>query len=141
TQEAMRRNLNVSGGETMKSRSIIKYGRRPTTCRATLLLLFFLSACGGGGGGGGAAPAPTPLAARTFTKVFAPASAGSNTYPFYTGDVKNQSLYVASEINGAGDIKTLRFEFNGPNAGSVTCPNTTIKLGHTNLTALGATFA
>ncbi len=81
------------------------------------------------------------LATGTFTKAFAPASAGSNQYLFYDGDVKNQSLYLASEINGAGDITTLRFEFNGPHAASTTCPNTTIKLGHTNLTALTTTFA
>src|SRR5712692_8936763 len=129
----------------MKSKSIIKHGKRPTTRLVALLLLFFLSACGGGGGGsgggGGAAPAPTPLATGTFTKSFAPAPTSSNIYPFDTNDVKHQSLYLASEINGAGEIKTLRFEFNGPNAASVTCPNTTIKLGQTNLTALTATFA
>src|SRR6266568_3672292 len=47
----------------------------------------------------------------------------------------------ANVTSGAGDITTLRFEFNGPHAASTTCPNTTIKLGHTNLTALTTTFA
>ncbi len=40
----------------MKSKSIIKYGTRPTTRLAALMLLFFLSACGGGGGGGSSTP-------------------------------------------------------------------------------------
>jgi len=105
------------------------------------LIAVGLAACGSGGGGA-AAPAPVvALATGTFTKAFAPVSALTDSYPFYTGDVKQQSLYLASEINGAGDIKTLRFDFNGPNAASATCPNTTIKLGHTKLTALTATFA
>jgi len=43
----------------MKSRSIIKYGTRPTTRLAALMLLFFLSACGGGGGGGSSTPVST----------------------------------------------------------------------------------
>jgi len=39
----------------MKSRSIIKYGKRPTT---RLAALFFLTACGGGGGGDNNATTP-----------------------------------------------------------------------------------
>ena len=59
-QENQAVTLNVSGGEIMKSRSIIKYSKRHTTLFAGLLLLFLLSACGGGdGGGGGMAPAPS----------------------------------------------------------------------------------
>jgi hypothetical protein len=100
-------------------------------------LLAMLTACGGGGGAGGANIA---LATGTFTESFDPAPTSYNAYPFADQDVKLQTLYLASEINGAGKITTLRLQ-RAAVATTVTCPNTTIKLGHTNATALSATFA
>lgn len=100
-----------------------------------------LSACGGGGGGG-AAPASTSLVTGTFVRMFGPAASGDNAIPFSTGvfgDVKHQMLYTAAEIGGAGRITALRFT-RSTVATSVTCPNTTIRLGHTSLSALTATF-
>ena len=105
---------------------------------STLLVLATLAACGGGGGGGAA---PAPLATGTFTKSSALTGAGNNSRPFSATDAMHQGLYLASEINGAGNITMLRFQFSTANTASVTCPNTTIKLGQTNLTALTNTFA
>jgi len=102
-----------------------------------------LSACGGGGGGGGATPAPAPLATGTFIRIFGPAASDGIAAPFATGpvgDIKHQMLYTAAEIGGAGRITALRFKYFFSAATGVTCPNTTIRLGHTSLSALTATF-
>ena len=110
--------------------------QRGLTGVSMLFVLATLAACGGGGGGGGGAGA---LPAGTFTKVFAPTPMNHNFYPFSNNDAKVQQLYLASEINGAGNITTLRFQRNAENAASVTCPNTTITLGHTGAAALAST--
>jgi hypothetical protein len=105
----------------------------------TVVSALLLTACGGGGGGSVAGP--TALATGTFIKSFVPAGAVTFTnYPFDNQDVKSQNLYLASEVNGSGNIATLRFQ-RGYDGASVTCPNTTIKLGHSILSALTPTFA
>lgn len=109
-----------------------------------LLFTIAFAACGGGGGGddggGGGGGGPTPLATGTFTKIFGPTDDGNNSYPFHgTFDQKVQLLYTAAEINGSGNIIALRFRRSSVSA-QETCPNTTIRLGHTSLTALTATF-
>ena len=112
-----------------------------------LLLLVGMGGCGGGGGGdnggGGGGGAGLPLATGTFVKTFGPAATNGNVMPFGAdgfGDVKHQMLYTAAEIGGAGRITALRFKYSASVAASVTCPNTTIRLGHTRLTALTTTF-
>jgi hypothetical protein len=55
--------------------------------------------------------------------------------------VTYQGLYTAAEVGGSGTITTLRFQNMLANAGPITCPNTTIRLGHSNLAALTTTFA
>jgi hypothetical protein len=104
--------------------------------------VFALAACGGGGGGGDHGGGG--LASGTFTRTFSPASSGGNQVPFgigLFGDVTYQGLYTAAEVGGSGRITTLRFQNVLANPGPITCPNTTIRLGHSNLAALTATFA
>ena len=98
--------------------------------------LALLVACGGGGGGS------TPLATGAFTKTVDGVDTGDNIYPFNTllSQIVQQ-LYLASEINGAGFINRLSFRYSGDLGSAVDCPNTTVKLGHTSLTALTTTFA
>lgn len=106
-----------------------------------LFALTVLAACGGGGGGGGGSAG---VATGEFTKAFNPDPTNSNVIPFGSGgagDVKYQQLYTPAEINGSGPITMLRFRRQSLMASAVTCPNTTIRLGHTSLAALVATFA
>ena len=95
-----------------------------------------LTACGSGGGGGGGG---SVLATGGFTKTFGPADDNNNSYPFNFTDQKVQLLYTAAEINGSGNITALRFRRSSA-TGQQTCPNTTIRLGHTSLAALTTTF-
>lgn len=113
-------------------------------------LSFALAACSGGGGGGGSdgdgasTPATTTLASGTFTRSFAPAATGDNVMPFGSGsfgDVRHQVLYTAAEVGASGRISALRFRYFSNLASEVTCPNTTVRLGHTSLAALTASFA
>lgn len=103
--------------------------------------VFALVACGGGGGGGDHGGG---LGSGTFTRTFSPASNGGNQVPFGIGtfgDVTSQGLYTPAEVGASGRITMLRFQNMLANTGPITCPNTTIRLGHSNLAALTATFA
>lgn len=117
-----------------------------------LLLIFSIaivvSSCGGGGnsgsGGGGnsSGSGGGGLATGTFTKTLGLDNDGGNAYPFHgSEDQKVQLLYTAAEINGSGNIRSLRFRRGSDlDTAQQTCPNTTIRLGHTSLTALTTTF-
>ncbi len=97
-----------------------------------LITLVALTACGGSGS--------TSLPIGTFFKTYNPADFGFSSYPFSaTSDLKMQLLYTAAEINGSGNLTALRFR-RDLDSSQTNCPNTTIRLGHTNLTALTATF-
>jgi hypothetical protein len=78
-------------------------------------------------------PAPT-----TTTQTGMPIRSGNGTA------IKNQYLFTASELTAAGlsagTITSLTYNYTtGAGAGG-SCPNTTIKIGHTNVTALTTTF-
>lgn len=96
----------------------------------------------GNSGGSGGSSGQTPLATGAFTKTFGPDDDGGNAYPFHgSEDQKVQLLYTAAEINGSGNISALRFRRgSGLDPAQQTCPNTTIRLGHTSLTALTGVF-
>ncbi len=120
-----------------------------------LLLILFsitvIASCGGGGGGGGSSSdggssggGTAPLANGTFTKSFAPTVSGDNVMPFGSGsfgDVRHQVVYAAAEVGAAGQISAIRFQYFATLGAAVTCPNTTVRLGHTSLSALTTTFA
>lgn len=98
-------------------------------------LLF--TACGGGGGNGSAT-----LATASFAKSFGSVADTANYYPFSSqDDLKVQTLYLADEINGSGNISALRFNRSANVLTDLICTNMTIRMGHTNLTALTTTFA
>jgi len=112
------------------------------TAVALAAAMSLLPACGGGGShgvGGGS----TGLSTGSFTKQFSGTDDGGNAFPFGSNslDSKTQHLYYASEINGSGKITTLRLNRNVANAAAISCPNVSVKMGHTNLTVLSTTFA
>lgn len=101
-----------------------------------------LAACGSGGGGGGGVGA-VALATGEFTKTVI--LDGANSFwlqPFdttATGD-RFQILYRASELSGSGKITSISFQRELDSV-VASCPNVTIRMGHTSLTALTTTFA
>jgi hypothetical protein len=106
-----------------------------------LVLLVVFTACGGGGGGGAAAPGnsggPTT---GTFTKTVALTS--TTTYqigPFNDNAFHHyQMLFKPGDVGGSGNITSLSFRLDALSAGiGATCPNVTIKLGHTSVANLG----
>jgi hypothetical protein len=108
----------------------------------------FLSAlivggCGDGGGGGGwiSPPTTTPLATGTFIKTPDLTDDVDDVLPFPSLTTRLQVLYPASEINGSGYIEEIRL-FHGFGTGAdTTCPNMTVKLGHTAVSSLSTTFS
>lgn len=112
-------------------------GKKSFRSLILLITLVALTACGSGSGSGGGT---TSLPTGTFFKTYHIGDNGYNAYPFSDSqDAKIQLLYTAAEINGSGNLTALRFRRDS-DASQVNCPNTTIRLGHTNLTALTATF-
>ena len=97
----------------------------------------------GGGGGGGGGGGTTPLATGEFTKT-----AQLNTNNGYFGHFNNsvidrraQQLYLADGIDGSGYITAIAFKSYTTTAAEITCPDLTLKIGHTSLSALTNTFA
>jgi len=112
-----------------------------------LFLIVILAACGGGGNKGVSAPElPTP--AGSFGKVIpgtASATTGlmdellpptpPQTYSHW------QNLYLAKQIGSSGYLTGISFRYYGAMASDVTVPNLSIKLSHSNLENLNASFA
>jgi hypothetical protein len=99
--------------------------------------------CGGGsssGGGGGSGDGSTSLATGEFTKTVTLASNIGWTSPFQMNDRHLQQLYLASDIEGAGYIQSIELRLNTATTGC-SCPDATIKMGHTSLGVLTNTFA
>lgn len=98
--------------------------------------LVALTACGGSSGNNNS------LATGGFTKTYGAVDDGALGEVFNNGgDIKQQLLYAASDINGSGYITALRFMHDGALGADTVCPNTSIRLSHTAVTALTTTFA
>jgi len=110
-----------------------------------MLVLLFLSALMAAcGGGGSAAPAVSNAAATgIFTKATQTVSAGWSGFldPSAGAYQHWQNLYRAADIKGSGKITGLAYKYDIALNNTVTCPNTTIKLGHTMLSVITTTFA
>lgn len=102
---------------------------------AALALVVMAAGCGGGGGDGGGGGGGG-VAAGTFVKAVAPdLSTNTQFGPFNMSAYRRaMHLYRASDIKGAGYVKAVSFRLNGDLAAAVTCPNTTVRLGHTSKT-------
>lgn len=79
-------------------------------------------------------------AASSFNKTVAlGASIGYSVVLFGDTERRVMQLYRAGEVQGSGMINAISFIYNEPQA-AVTCPNVTIKMGHTTKTDLATTF-
>jgi len=120
-----------------------------------LSLLALTAACGGGGGagdggGGDGGGGSTPLATGTFTKTahkMSVASASlSGHFSALVPYIRVQHLYsgtsgaTGNRIQGSGYVTAVAFRSNSMTTG-LTCPDITIKMGHTSVTSLTTTFA
>lgn len=120
---------------------------------AVIMALAVTAGCGGGGGGGGTGGTGGPgggLAIGAFTKQFAPSDpldlffyTDPHGFPFSdVVDTKTQYLYTPAEIGGSGKITKIRLHKYDVTFVAVTCPNTTIKMGHTSIvSSLTTTWA
>jgi len=108
----------------------------------TILSVLALGACGssssGGGGGGGGGG----LGTGGFTKTIAPDGADAFYGSLFdtSGGARYQILYRAQDINASGMINAISLRYDTTLASAVSCPNVTIKLGHTSLPALSTTY-
>ncbi|MDH3975642.1 MAG: hypothetical protein OEV42_15295 [Deltaproteobacteria bacterium] len=105
-----------------------------------ILLTMVLTACGGSSGSSGS-DGGNPLAKGGFKKdivyndAFWVAQFGNLT------SFRGHHLYRAGDIKGSGNVSALRFQYDSDLVTGVTCDNTTLKLGHTNVTDLTTTYA
>jgi hypothetical protein len=56
-------------------------------------------------------------------------------------EVREQHLFFAQDIKGSGYIESFSLRYYNDEAVSTNCPDVTIKMGHTSLSALTTTFA
>jgi len=116
-------------------------------CALTVLFILGLAACGGSGGGGGSSggsSGSTSVAQGTFSKtVSLPGDLNIWNRLFYSGagTRRFQALVHASDLNGSGFVSRLDLKFWAANVVPNTCPNVTVRLGHSSLNSLGTTFA
>jgi len=105
-----------------------------------IFITMLLAGCGGGGGGGGS----SGLATGIFTKTVEVATATGIHYtePFSDVDseIRFMFLLTAADIKGNGNVGSVRFKYFSTQAISISCPNTTIKMGATTVTTLSTTF-
>ncbi len=114
-----------------------------TARKAALCAAFVLSGCSLSIDPGSVSPpSPSGRATGTFTKTFVAGLTSGNAFPFSgVYEMKHQMLYTAAEVGGAGRISAIRFQRWVTTAAAVTCPNVSVRFGHTGVSALGATFA
>ncbi|MDH3974265.1 MAG: hypothetical protein OEV42_08300 [Deltaproteobacteria bacterium] len=105
-----------------------------------ILLATVLTACGSSGGGSGTGSTANGLAKSNFKKnINYSDTVWFAQFGSYTS-FRSHHLYHAEDIKGSGNITALRFRYDSDLLTDTTCNNTTIKLGHTNVTDLTTTF-
>ncbi len=120
--------------------------KKAKTIGSAFLLAALLAACGGGGGGGGTPPPPPPLPAGAFTKTVALSVAGDGNWTglFQSGagsGSRYQGLVRAQDIRGSGPLAAFALKLGASSSGN-SCPNVTIKIGHTSKSTLdSSTYA
>jgi len=107
-----------------------------------ILVSLTLIACGNSSGGSGNPGNISTLVNGSFTKTTgAIVPSGFSGLIDATSYRHFQYLYKATEIKGSGYIKAISFGYSVDQVLDVTCPNFSIKMGHTSLPDLTNTFA
>ncbi|MFO7593820.1 MAG: hypothetical protein R6X15_07265 [Pseudomonadota bacterium] len=109
-----------------------------------------LGACGGGSNTTGVQPAaeeqivhpplPVPLENGTFTKSIEGSGVSYATLFDAGMDRRHMFLLRSNEINASGEVSALAFQLDVDNPAAFGCPETTIRMGHTAVSSLAATF-
>ncbi len=112
-------------------------------CLSFVVVIGLVSIIGTGGGGGGGGGGATSLATGEFIKTAQLDSNASWFGHFNAGvtDRRVQHLYLADEIDGSGYITAIAFRSSTNTAAQITCPDLTLKMVHTSLSALTVNFA
>ena len=95
----------------------------------------------GGGGGGGGGGLPDGIFIKTAQLDSNEGWDGHFDSDSSITDLRVQHLYLADWIGGSGYITAIAFKSNTTTAAEITCPDLTLKMGHTSRSALTNTFA
>ena len=106
---------------------------------AVLALIIPACSSDSGGGGGGAGGIPDGTFIKT-AQLDSNTGWGGHFDSYFTG-LRVQHLYLADWIGGSGYITAIAFKSNTTTAAEITCPDLTLKMGHTSLSDLTDTFA
>jgi len=100
------------------------------------MLTFSLAGCDGSSSG------CCGLPDGTFTKTVLPGDEEglSNTFGL-ASESRYQFLILADDMEGSGYITAVSFSYDSVLVSNASCPNVTIKMGHTSLSALTDTYA
>ena len=100
------------------------------------LLTFSLAGCGGSSSG------CCGLQDGTFTKTVLPGDEEGLPNTFGSAsESRYQFLILADDMEGSGYITAVSFSYDSVLVSNASCPNVTIKMGHTSLSALTDTYA
>ncbi len=118
----------------------MKMIKKTTAVLASIAAVVAMTACSsdsssGGGGGGSSA-----LEIGGFIKSFEGGGGASFGGMFGTNLSRYQLLYTPAEISGSGNMANLGFQLNSDLVADVSCPNVTIKMGHTSIASLTSTY-
>jgi hypothetical protein len=108
------------------------------TMKSFILLLTLTTALAGCSGGGSDAPAGATSSLTKTVVLSGPLGFADEPFGNNSGSLRSMMLFTAAEINGAGTISAISFIYDATTSTAVSCPNTTIKMSHTNLSALNA---
>ncbi len=101
------------------------------------VLAIIITACGGSGSDSGGNGTP----AGAFTKAVALSATPGNFNLGTNTQARIMMLYRANDIKGSGMINSISFKRFSAMTAAITCPNITVRMGHTDATDLEATFA
>lgn len=114
-----------------------------------LVPVLTLSYCGKSGGNSGLAlllaggGSGTNDTSGLFSKIVAGTTEDTFEGRMFTTSIRVHvmQVYLSTELQASGVIKSLTLYYQSPVTGLITCPNLVIKMGHTDVSVLNATYA